>query len=47
MIIRDTYNGNAILRKYNKKGDIYKMYRIYRVAVNEMYSAGFFEIIYF
>jgi len=23
MIIRDTYNGNEILRKYNKKGDIY------------------------
>jgi len=29
MIIRDTYNGNEILRKYNKKGDTYKMYRVY------------------
>jgi len=26
MIIRDTYNGNDILRKYNKKGDIKYMY---------------------
>jgi len=30
MIIRDTYNGNEILRKYNKKGDTYKMYRVYK-----------------
>jgi len=29
MIIRDTYNGNEILRKYNKKSDTYKMYRVY------------------
>jgi len=29
MIIRDTYNGNEILRKYNKKDDTYKMYRVY------------------
>jgi len=29
MIIRDTYDGNEILRKYNKKGDTYKMYRVY------------------
>jgi len=29
MIIRDnTYDGNEILRKYNKEGDTYKMYRV-------------------
>jgi len=26
---RDTYNGHEILRKYNKKGDTYKMNRVY------------------
>jgi len=29
MIIRDTYNGNEILRKYSKRGNTYKMYRVY------------------
>jgi len=29
MIILDTYNGNEILRKYSKKGDTYKMYRVH------------------
>jgi len=29
MIIRDTYNGNEILRKYNKKDDTYKIVYIY------------------
>jgi len=27
-IIRNTYNDNEILRKNNKKGDIYEIYRI-------------------
>jgi len=33
MIIRDTYNGNEILRKYNEKDDTYKMYHVYRVYI--------------